>query len=324
MTTIRDVALRAGLSVNTVSRVLNKRGYLSEETVRKVHQAIEELDYHPSAIARALVKRQTMLIGVIVPSIANPFFAAFLDALEREAARKSYRLVVCNSLRDNTKEREYIDSLRSNNVAGIVISSRSDSLGEALGGMPAVTLERVISEEIPAVMCDNYGGGKIATQHLISLGCRHIAIITGSLELDLPANNRLKAFQDVMRCASLEPWVYTYDEETFFSDSYEETIDRIFYEHPDVDGIFATSDVIGAQVIQYCFLHQIPVPRKVKVVGFDDTMPSGLTTPALSTISQPVGAMAATALKVLEAEIGGEKQSGNRMLPVSLVARGSA
>lgn len=321
MTTIRDVAKRANVSVNTVSRVLNSRGYLSEETIRKVHQAIDELDYHPSAIARALVKRQTKLIGVIVPSIVNPFFATFLDSLERHAASANYRLVVCNSLQDKGKEKEYVDSLRSNNVAGIVISTRNDHLGQALGGMPAVTLERIISDDIPTITCDNYQGGELATEHLVGAGCRRLAIISGSLDIDLPANKRVQAFVDVARRHGIDPWIYTCDEATFLASSYADTIARIFSEHPDVDGIFATSDVIGAQVIQYCASHHMDVPQRVKVIGFNDTIPAGFTNPPLSTIRQPIDQMADAALKVLEAEIKGEKACGITVLPVKLVKR---
>lgn len=323
MATIKDVAARAGVSVNTTSRVLNNRGYLSEETIRKVHKAMEELDYQPSAIARALVTHQTKLIGVLVPSISHPFFAACLDALERYASRKGYRLLVCNSLRDNEKEQEYIDSLRANNVAGVVISTRSDNLLPFLGGMPAVTFERVLGSGIPAIMCDNNLGGRLAAEELCAKGCQHPAIITGSPKVRLPADARSAGFAQACAEHQVIPLFYSTEEADFKHLDYTLAISRLFYEHPECDGIFATSDVIGAQCIRYCVTHGRRVPEDVKIVGFDDLLIASLTTPPLTTIHQPVNRMCKALIDTLDDLINHKTVQDTLVFPVEITRRQS-
>ena len=159
MATIKDVALHAGVTVTTVSRVLNNRGYISEKTRQKVYESMRALNYQPNELARALYKKQSKVVGVVVPSLLHPYFSACVHYLEKYAARQGYKIMVCNSKRERKSEIEYIEMLKSNKVAGIVLCTRTGELADILDdSLPVVTLERSISDKIPAIMCDNYQG----------------------------------------------------------------------------------------------------------------------------------------------------------------------
>src|SRR5690606_7773253 len=125
MPTIRDVAERAGVSVTTVSRVLNNRGYISEATRRKVYQAMKELDYQPNEVARSLFRKRSNIIGLIVPTVEHPFFGELTFQVETYAYSRGYKVLVCNSQLNAAKEQEYIGMLRRNQVDGIIMASHT-------------------------------------------------------------------------------------------------------------------------------------------------------------------------------------------------------
>jgi LacI family sucrose operon transcriptional repressor len=324
MATIKDVAERAGITVTTVSRVLNNRGYISDKTRKKVYQAMKELDYRPNAIARALAQNQTNSIGIIVPSLLHPFFAVSINYFESYAAQHGFKIMICNSQRNIEKEMEYFDMLRSNKVAGIILCTRSGEVEKYLGySFPVVTFERSISNQIPAVLCDNYLGGVLATKHLLESGCTHPAMLNGSLHVRLPADDRAKAFIDICNAANVHPLIFTTNEEQFDNRRYRPEIDTLIEENPEIDGIFASSDVIAAQAIQACYKKGIRIPEDVKLVGFDDIEIATLTTPTLTTIHQPIELMCKYAIEIILQKMKGEVVPIRTVLPVTLVQRES-
>ena len=156
MPTIKDVAERAGVSVTTVSRVLNNRGYISEATRKKVYQAMEELDYQPNEVARSLFRKKSNIIGLIVPTVAHPFFAELTAYLETYAYSRGYKVLICNSQLDASKEQEYIWMLRRNQVDGIIMASHTLEVEEYKKlDLPVVAFDRFISKRIPYVTSDN-------------------------------------------------------------------------------------------------------------------------------------------------------------------------
>ncbi|NLL09128.1 MAG: LacI family transcriptional regulator, partial [Firmicutes bacterium] len=194
MPTIRDVAEKAGVSVTTVSRVLNNRGYISEATRKKVYKAMEELDYQPNEVARSLFRKRSNIIGLIVPTVAHPFFAELTAYVETYAYARGYKVLICNSQLDASKEQEYVGMLRRNQVDGIIMASHTLEVEEYKKlNLPVVTFERFISNRIPYVTSDNYQGGKLAVELLLERGCKMIAHMCGSLHLDMLANQRHRA-----------------------------------------------------------------------------------------------------------------------------------
>jgi LacI family sucrose operon transcriptional repressor len=318
MATIKDVALKAGVTVTTVSRVMNNRGYLSEKTKEKVHQAMEALDYHPSEVARSLAQKQTTLLGVIVPSLLHPYYNEVINALENHASLLGLKLLVCNAQRNAQKEAEYIDMLKANKVAGIILCTQSRNSVRSLINLPVVTLERSISPSVPAVLCDNEMGGRIAAEHLLSRGCKNLVMIQGGRS----SEERVQGFTRTCEEDSVSFHVAHASKRQFHQLDYADLINTLFTDSPAIDGVFASSDVIAAQVIQICHKRGLCVPEDVKVIGFDDVDLARLLSPALSTIHQPIEELCAHAIQTIVRWEDTEKQS-RTILPVHLVQRSS-
>ncbi|SPT89140.1 LacI family transcriptional regulator [Bacillus cereus] len=198
MSTIKDVAKLAGVSVATVSRVLNKNGYVHEDTLKKVERAIEMLDYKPSTVARSLYNKKSRLIGLVVPNIVNPFFPEVARAVEDVAHKQGYTVVLCNSDESLEKEKQYIDVLRQNNVDGFIVATNpQNSVNYMNLSVPVVAIDRMFNERIPTVYADNYAGSQAATKLLLDKGCKHIAHIRGPRDVST-ANERFEGFVDVI------------------------------------------------------------------------------------------------------------------------------
>lgn len=324
MATIKDVAKKVGVTPTTVSRVLNNRGYISEKTRKAVYQAMEELNYQPNEIARSLTKKDTNCIGIVVPSIQHPFFSSVLSSLECHAAKRGYKIMVCNSQEDHEKEKEYLEMLDSNRVSGIIFCSRSGGIEKTLAtSRPIIAFERELSDQIPAVLCDNYQGGVLATKRLIDGGARQLIALGGAREVQLPADTRCEAFLKTCETYGVNGEVFYGSEEQFNHQEYEEWIEKILKEHEDTDGIFATSDVIGAQVIRVCRRLEKRVPEEVQIVGFDDTHIAELTYPALTSVHQPIDQMCDYAVDAIVRKMRNEMIPTKIVLPVTLTERAS-
>ena len=324
MATIVDVARLAGVTPTTVSRVINNRGYISEKTKKRVHEAMDELGYQPNEIARSLTKQKSNTIGVIVPHISHPYFAKLISNLENEAAKKDYKIILCNSKEKAEKEKQYLDMCKSNRVAGIIICSGNvESNKINTGGIPVVLLEKNFEEGKLGIQCDNYQGGKLATEHLIECGCKKILHLSGVIDEEMPADNREKAFIDVCSKNEIEYFIKKYDIDTYNQMNYYNYIKAALNEIEGVDGIFASSDLIAAQVIQVCNEIKIRIPEDIKLVGFDDVDISQLTTPRITTVHQPIKEMARLSIELIDAKYNNIEVNEKNILSIKLIIRES-
>ena len=324
MATIVDVARLAGVTPTTVSRVINNRGYISEKTKKRVQEAMDELGYQPNEIARSLTKQKSNTIGVIVPHISHPYFAKLISNLENEAAKKDYKIILCNSKEKAEKEKQYLDMCKSNRVAGIIICSGNvESNKINTGGIPVVLLEKNFEEGKLGIQCDNYQGGKLATEHLIECGCKKILHLSGVIDEEMPADNREKAFIDVCSKNEIEYFIKKYDIDTYNQMNYYDYIKAALNEIEGVDGIFASSDLIAAQVIQVCNEIKIRIPEDIKLVGFDDVDISQLTTPRITTVHQPIKEMARLSIGLIDAKYNNIEVNENTILSIKLIIRES-
>ena len=324
MATIVDVARLAGVTPTTVSRVINNRGYISEKTKKRVHEAMDELGYQPNEIARSLTKQKSNTIGVIVPHISHPYFAKLISNLENEASKKDYKVILCNSKEKAEKEKQYLDMCKSNRVAGIIICSGNvESNKINTGGIPVVLLEKNFEEGKLGIQCDNYQGGKLATEHLIECGCKKILHLSGVIDEEMPADNREKAFIDVCSKNEIEYFIKKYDIDTYNQMNYYDYIKAALNEIEGVDGIFASSDLIAAQVIQVCNEIKIRIPEDIKLVGFDDVDISQLTTPRITTVHQPIKEMARLSIELIDAKYNNIEVNEKTILPIKLIIRES-
>jgi Transcriptional regulators len=321
MATINDVAERAGVSVTTVSRVLNNRGYISEKTRQLVYRTMEELNYQPNEIARSLLRKQSNIIGLIVPNVSHPFFGAFADAVEYYAYKSGSKLLLCNSQLDPVKERGYIEMMKRHRVDGIIMGSHTLEVEEYLNlNYPIVTLDRKIGD-FPFVASDNERGGELAAQLLIDKGCRKLAHICGNLSLDLLANRRTAGFERVARNNRAEFITLQTTMNVFDEAEYERIISKLVTEYPDIDGVFATSDIIAAFVVKWYQKLGRDVPGQIRIVGYDDVNAATWFSPEITTVKQPIEEMGRKAVELIRMQMDGEGIVKENILPVELVER---
>lgn len=301
--TMRDVAERAGVSVSTVSHVINNTRAVSDESRQRVTQAMEELGYKPNALARSLRRRKTNTLGMIVPDSANPFFAEVARAIEDASFAQNYSVILCNSEGDLEKQQAYTDVLIENRVAGIlfVAAGVSTELVNDLGRrrVPLVVVDREVpGVAVDTVLTNHAQGGRLATQHLIDLGHRRIACISGNSDVS-PSAERVTGYRETLEKNDL-----FYDERLVvkgdfqYESGYEATRHLLMMEKPPT-AIFACNDLMAVGCISAARELGLRVPNDLSVVGFDDVRLASFTNPPLTTIVQPKVEIGTLATKML-------------------------
>ncbi|MGG4143726.1 LacI family DNA-binding transcriptional regulator [Paenibacillus algorifonticola] len=334
MPKIDDVAKKAGVSVTTVSRILNNRGYISSTTREKVYQVMEELNYQPNELARSLFRKKSNLIGLIIPEIAHPFFSELTQHIEYYAFQNGYKLLLCNSQNDRTKEKQYIDMLKKNQVDGIIMGSMLLETDDYLQlKLPLVSFDRNIAEHVPLVTSDNKTGGGLVAKLLLDKGCRKLAFIYGGIKGyngDLLNNKslfsglRYEGFSAECKERNIQIVNFHLEINDYTDiDNGVEQLIRFFQENKEVDGIFATSDVIAAYVIQACLKLNKKIPDDIKIIGYDDVVLASLIMPRVTSVKQPIEEMAKQSVEILIQQINGETVKKDYVLGVSLVERGT-
>ncbi|MBS5934218.1 MAG: LacI family DNA-binding transcriptional regulator [Clostridiales bacterium] len=322
MATLKDVAVRSGVTVTTVSRVLNNRGYISKETRDKVYAAMKDLNYQPNEIARSLSKQKNNCIGIIVPHIEHPYFARLIGYLEREAASKNYKIMICNSHGKFEKERAYLEMFQSHRVAGIILYTNSVDIGKFISlNIPVVSIEKPVDVGTISVECDNYQGGVLAAEHLIASGCKQLVYFSDIENEEMPGEARGKGFVKVCEDKNILHKEVACKVDSYLNMEYHSLIESVLLDNKEVDGIFASSDLIAAQVIQVARKMNVQVPNKLKIVGFDDVNIASLTSPAITTIHQPIKEMAREAISCIIKCVDKTVVPARIQLPVSLVKR---
>ncbi len=316
---IKDVAKKAKVSIASVSRVLNNRGYISESLKEKVYAAMKEIDYHPNELARNLQQSRTKLIGLIVPDIQHIFFSTITKYIEIELRENDFKLLLCNAMNSENLEQSYITMLRNNQVDGIIIGSHTLKIERYLKiNLPIVALDRELGSEIPVVSSDHYEGGLLAARELMISGCKKIVQVSAYEGSHLVCNQRhialQKYFDDrLIPCKNFELELNVFD-----YDFYQKLAGKILDEE-NPDGIFA-EDIVAAAFIKEANKRGISIPKELKIVGYDGTNLCNMITPSLTTILQPFEKIAHTIVKNLIAQINGEKDYAIRtLLPTQLV-----
>ncbi len=324
MATLKDVAREAGLTVGTVSRAINNRGYVSEKTRKRIYEVMKELDYQPNEMARSLATQRSRLIAVIVPHIEHPYFMKLISCLESAAYERKYKLLLFSSKGREEREEECVEMCKSSRVAGVIVCSGSLHMDKFMNlGCPVVTIERSIGGGVIGMESDNYEGGVLATKHLIEQGCKNLLHIAGVESEDMPAQQRHIAFEEVCRKYQVNYQTVYSKWENYHSLNYYQTISDALEKYPEIDGIFASSDVIAAEAIQICRRKQIIVPDQMKVVGFDDTNVAVLTYPSITSIHQPIEEIAQEAVLSILDTTEGKIIATRKMFPVNLIKRES-
>lgn len=339
--TIHDVARQAGVSPSTVSNVLNgKLDRMSAETSERVLRAVAELGYAPSEMARGLRTGFVPIIGLIVPSVANPFWGAFARCVEQAAASRNCQVMLCNGERDAQREQRYAESLFARGIRGVILGSSPLSMKHMAAltkrGLQIVAFDRHVRGEdgieLDSVRVDNARGATLAIEHLLQLGHRRIGFVSGPIS---SANryDRLQAYQAALASSGIaaDPGLM-WMENVHVSGGDEEgtEIGRAaafaLLRRPDPPtAFFAINDMTAIGIYAGVRELGLRIPQDVSVVGFDDIGLCRAIDPPLSTVRQPLEDLMRSAVELLLARLAGKTQGPPTHLTLApeLVVRGS-
>ncbi|MEN6410050.1 MAG: LacI family DNA-binding transcriptional regulator [Anaerolineaceae bacterium] len=328
MSTIREVAEKAGVSPTTVSHVVNNTRYVSAPVRERVLQAMAELGYRPNALARSLRRGETKTLGLILPDSANPFFAEIGRAIEAAAFSSGYSVILCNTEGDPEKETLYTDVLAKKQVDGLIFVTTGDNsstIHDLLAqNLPMVVVDRdPQTVEVDVVLTDNRQCGYLATQHLIQLGHKRIGCIMGPSNVT-PSALRITGYREAMRDNHLpvdEAWMVRGD---FHPDSgYRAALELLRQPNP-VSAIFVCNDMMAIGALRAAHEFGLHIPEQLSIVGVDNIDLASYTIPPLTTITQPKVDIGQTAFRLLVERIQQHGLPARRiMLSSSLIIRNS-
>lgn len=302
--TLKDVAALAGVSVSTVSRVINNNVPVEPETKRKVEAAIQKLGYRPNLLAKGLRAGSGAMIGLIVPMTAHPTFSLFSQYICDYCSKKGYNLVIGSHHNNPDIEEFLIDSFSRRNIDGLIISLVSDE-SRALSmihnhPIPTVIIDRVVNKERhKSVIVDNYLAGKLMAEHFVSLGHKKVGCITGPMSINL-ARERLQGFRDALSEHGITLNERFVIEEAFEFEAGIAAAKKMLRNKNDLPtAIWAHSDDIAAGVLKYANLIGLEVPHDLSLAGMDDNQLAKVLAPSLTTIAQPIRQMSEIAVDII-------------------------
>ena len=300
MANIKDVALRAGVSVTTVSHVVNNTRFVADLARLRVEAAVRELGYVPSDVARSLKHNTTHTFGMLIPNNSNPYFAEIIRGVEERCYAAGYNIILCNSNDDAKRQASYLRVLAEKRIDGLVLvtSHRDAALRAVLRElkMPLVLLDR----EIPGLACDlvevdHVTGGLIATRHLLELGHPRVACISGPPDLS-PSSQRRAGWKKALAEAGVERCEGDLERGDFSARGGYLAMQKFLKRGPRPSAVFVCNDLMAFGALAAAHEAGIAVPKELSIVGFDDIELAAFSTPALTTVAQPkqqIGTIAA-------------------------------
>jgi DNA-binding LacI/PurR family transcriptional regulator len=328
MATIYDVAKEAGVSIATVSKVINETGRISSKTRKHVTEVMKHLDYQPSLVASALTKKRTNTIGLLIPDLGNLFFAEVARSIEDRAHEKGYNVVICSTDNDAGKEEKYLAWLRQKRVDGIILATGMQSDKSVKSLLDLKLPVALVARESPrlavdTVRVDDYLGGYLAASHLTELGHTRIAVIAENMQVS-SSWERVEGYKKALEEAGLPYEEALIKVSTFDIEGGKAAARQLLELGDPPTAIFACNDLLAIGVIQVSRERGLSVPEQLSVVGFDNTLIATLTEPPLTTISQPIPDLGKRVVDVIMQEIAGENQAKQRVVLVpELIRRGT-
>jgi LacI family transcriptional regulator len=315
--TIKDIARMANVSHTTVSRALNNKPRIRNETKEKILSIARTFNYQPNFIARSLVMKRTKTLGLVITTIVNPFYNELAQGIEATARDLGYNIIFCSTHSDLSTEKHYIDMLRSKGVDGIIFTSAH--IGDpnivrlAEEGFPIVLVNRrtyhpIVREKVDYVGVDNILGGFLAVEHLIRLGHQRIGMIGGSSESSV-GFERLEGGKNALEAYHLEQKDDYFWEGDFLKESGYQGGRRFLKMAEPPTAIFATNDYMALGAYQVIVEEGLRIPEDIALIGFNDIEFTAMKGIELTTIGQKKYEMGALAVKVLVEKIeGGESK----------------
>lgn len=314
--TMKDVAQLAGVSVGTVSRVINQEPGIKKVTLEKVQQAIADLNYVPDAYARGMKTNRTDTVALIVPTIWHPFFGEFAFYVEKELSAQNYKMLLCNT--DGAKkEIEYISMLQQNKVDGIIAITYSPIEDYLASNIPFVSIDRSYGDkDLPWVTSDNLAGGRLAAEKLLEKGCQNVAFVGSHNDTLNETKNRRNGFEAYLKEVGKTGLVFDMVEPY---DDFLTPLEAFLEEHKEIDGIFAINDFTALDVMEILEKQGRRVPEDVQVIGYDGIRLAHERRNPVTTIKQPLAAMAKEAVNMLVSVIEKRTHQLQIVVPVSYV-----
>ncbi|MEA4907759.1 MAG: LacI family transcriptional regulator [Chloroflexi bacterium] len=328
--TLSDVARIAGVTMMTVSRVINNKPGVSAEMRQKILDIAREIDYRPNQIARGLATNQTTTVGLVVPDNTNPFFAQIARGVEDHAYERGYNIFLINTAEDTTRELRALDSLWEKDVDGLILcSSRlpNSRLEKQIERFSAtVLLNRELKTPMPGTITINLNDqntAHLAVSHFLSSGRRCIAHISGPSNSN-SAQKRLEGFKAALKAANLPYDASLVESSPPDTESGHTAAGNLLAAHPEIDAIFAFNDLVAMGALQYCLEIGKQVPQDIAIMGVDDIPLASIVRPKLTTLHFNQNYIGRLAMRTLLEIVAGEASPASIRIEPELYVRESA
>lgn len=321
MISIREVAKLAGVSPATVSRVMNGTANVDSEKKDRVLRVISETGFVPNEVARSLYKKSAKAIGLLIPSITNPYFTQLSSVIEKTADAYGYRLILCNTGGKLEKEKESLQMLRSMNADGIIFVTSNEEIQPFIKEckIPVVLIDRLLNKKDYGqyVHCDHLEGGRIAMEYLLECGCKNIVCVKGPQEVS-SAKARYLGYQEICKKRNIKEQTIDCD---YDFDAGLVMTEKLIEQYKEVDGIIACNDMIAISIYKILHKKKIKVPKQVQLIGFDNIALCSLVTPELTTVAQPIKEIGIKAAELIIHKEETENQEKEYIFPAELIVR---
>lgn len=333
--TIYDIAKLANVSVATVSRVINSTAPVKDSTRKKIEALIQQYQFQPNAMARSLLKKETGIIGIIVPDLTNPFYTEVLAGAEQEALTTGHTFLLTNSVGDYQKESQYLSIMREKRVDGMIflggrinLKIGDEELDQELiqhaSTIPTVLVNGTVKgNALTRVATDEYTGTCMAVQHLIECGHKQIGFLGGELHMST-TSTKLRAFKKTMREAGLEvreEWILT---DSFSIYSGRKQMEKLLQLADKPTAVMCVNDFVAIGAIKTAVDHELTIPDDMSIIGFDDIPLSHHFIPEITTVSQEANELGRTAIQVLQKLMNQEKVKKHTVIEPKLIVRKSS
>ena len=312
MASINDVAKKANVAKSTVSLVVNNSGYVSAKTRAKVEEAMRELNYVPSQLAKNLSSRRSNIVGIVMPDVMHPFFATFIKYAELKLFHYGYMTMVCGTIGREQIEESYLDMLDLKAMDGIIMGAHTLDIDRyKKTKQPIVALDRFIGEHIPVVSSNHYQAAEKTLEILLNNKCRHVIQLVGSMILVKAENDYASCCHELFLKHGIQVHQVEVGHNTFTTEKYKKAAEMAFHLYPDVDAIIGV-DMAIMECLAIATERNIHVPNDLKLIAFDGTYITRIGERTLTAIKQPIEKLANasvdTIVQMIEGKITAKKE----------------
>ena len=319
MANINDVAKKAGVSKSTVSLVINNTGYVSEKTRLKVENAMKELNYIPSQIARNFSTDKSNVVGIVMPDIMHPFFSTFIKYAEQKLFEKGYMTMVCSTDDKPEVEEKYLDMLERKVMDGIIMGSHTLKTEQYINiKRPIVTLDRFISNNIPTVCANHVMAAEIVSDMIIKKGCKDVVFITGRGITNIASSDFYKVSKSELELKGIKVNNIKMEGKSFSVESYKNIAEKTINTFPNTDCIIG----VDAAIMACCRIARekgINIPEDLKLISYDGTYITRIGDELITSVIQPIEDLATKSVEIITTLIEGNKpEKAHNIFDVSI------